>query len=244
MPTKGEYNRAGDSLRDWWMYPSSSDPRLVDQGALADAVDLVLHWRSSFQRPLNVVTQGLRQFVRREQGVGPDVTVPVAQRLKRLVTIVDKLARMPTTQLTQLQDIGGCRAVLDDQDEVYAVLDRITRNWDIRGRIRDYVQEPKSSGYRAVHVAVMRQDRLIEIQLRTRAQHEWAVAVERTSARLFEGIKFGVGPPDLMRFFRMAAEGMALTESGQPVDEGFWNEFVKLREQVREYLPPPATPPE
>jgi hypothetical protein len=226
------------------MYPSSSDPRLVDQGALADAVELVLHWRSSFQRPLNVVTQGLRQFVRREQGVGPDVTVPVAQRLKRLVTIVDKLARMPTTKLTQLQDIGGCRAVLDDQDEVYAVLERITRNWDIRGRIRDYVQEPKSSGYRAVHVAVMRQDRLIEIQLRTRAQHEWAVAVERTSARLFEGIKFGVGPPDLMRFFRMAAEGMALTEAGQSVDEGFWNEFVKLREQVRQYLPPPATPPE
>ena len=244
MPSKGEYNRAGDYLRDWWMYPSSKDPRADDEAALRTAVELVVDWRASFQKPLNAVTQGLRQFVRREQGVGPNVTVPVAQRLKRLVTIVDKLARMPTTNLTQLQDIGGCRAVLDDQGDVYAVLERITKNWDVRGRIRDYVEAPKTSGYRAVHVAVMRQNRLIEVQLRTRAQHEWAVAVERTSARLFEGIKFGVGPPDLMRFFRMAAEGIAITESGQAVDEGFWDEFVKLREQVREYLPPPASPPE
>lgn len=243
MATKGEYNRAGDLLRDWWMYPQSGNPPLADSQAIVPAVDLVLEWRAGFQRPLNLVTQGLRQFVRREQGVGPDVIVPVAQRLKRMVTIVDKLARMPTTKLTQLQDIGGCRAVLDDQEEVGSALARIARNWEIRGRIRDYGEEPKSSGYRAVHVAVWRQDRLVD-QLRTRAQHEWAVAVERTSARLGEGIKFGVGPPDLMRFFRMAAEGMALTESGQTVDEGFWNDFVKLRERVREYLPPRGAAPE
>ena len=223
------------------MYPRSDQ---ADTEALVAAVDVVLEWRSSFQRPLNLVTQGLRQFVRREQAVGPDVIVPVAQRLKRMVTIVDKLARLPTMNLTQLQDIGGCRAVLEDQAEVEGVLARIEKNWDVRGRLRDYAREPKSSGYRAVHIAVQRQHRLIEVQLRTRAQHEWAVAVERTSARLGEGIKFGVGPPELMRFFKMAAEGMALTESGQTVDEGFWEEFVNLRERVREYLPPPTEPPE
>ena len=244
-PSKNQINKAGDRLRDWWMNPNAPDPRVSPDPELAHALDLALQWRISHQRPLDNVTQGLRQFVRSVRGLrgskGPPAAVPVGQRLKRMVTIVDKLARMPTTNLTQLQDVGGCRAVLDSQAEVAAVLARITKNWAIRGEPRDYVSRPKSSGYRAIHVVVIKWDRLTEVQLRTRAQHDWAVAMERMSARLREPVKFGVGPPVLLRFMAMAAEGIALQESGQPVDEGFMREFENLREQARPYLlPPPA----
>lgn len=40
----------------------------------------------------------------------------VSQRLKRLPTIEDKLRRLPRMDLSSMQDIGGCRAVLDTQD--------------------------------------------------------------------------------------------------------------------------------
>ena len=223
------------------MTPASLADSVTDQ-TLRDAVDVALEWRASFQRPLNTVTQGLRQFVRRELQVDAGTRLPVGQRLKRLPTIIDKLARMPTWNLTQLQDIGGCRAILADEAQTRAVLARITRNWQIKGQ-RDYIVEPKVTGYRAVHVVVINQGRLIEVQLRTESQHEWAVAVERASARLREGVKFGVGPPDLIRFFKMAAEGIALTETGQEVDEGFWRDFQNLRERVGQYFPHPLGPP-
>jgi hypothetical protein len=238
MPSKTQINKAGDYLRDWWMNPNIRAQAPEGDDPLVGAVGVAIEWRLSIQKPLNTVTQGLRQFVRGVRSLPASTPVPVAQRLKRMITIVDKLARMPTTNLTQLQDIGGCRAVLDSQAEVAAVLARIVKNWDLRGDPRDYVVHPKSSGYRAVHVVTVKRDRLIEVQLRTRGQHEWAVAMERASVRLREPVKFGVGPPELLRFMAMAAEGIALEESGAPVDEGFMREFQKLRQAALPYLPP------
>jgi ppGpp synthetase/RelA/SpoT-type nucleotidyltranferase len=93
-------------------------------------------------------------------------------------TILEKLVRQPTMDITRMQDIGGCQAVLPSLEVVDAVADRIGRHWQIY-RVHDYVAEPKESGYRARHVVVERDERLVEIQLRTPEQQEWAEAVER-----------------------------------------------------------------
>jgi predicted nucleic acid-binding Zn ribbon protein len=50
----------------------------------------------------------------------------ISQRLKRIPTILDKLHREPGMNLGRMEDIGGCRAVLRDLDEVYRVLGRIS----------------------------------------------------------------------------------------------------------------------
>jgi ppGpp synthetase/RelA/SpoT-type nucleotidyltranferase len=243
-PTKGDYNRAGDTMRDWWMNPNARNPRDMDvDDPFLAAGRLVLGWRASYQRPLKTATQGVRQFVRSVRGLPATAPVPVGQRLKRLPTLVDKLARLPTMTLTQLHDIGGCRAVLVDSAEVAAVEARIDKNWTIKRRY-DYVAKPKASGYRAIHLVVEKYSRLLEIQLRTIPQHEWAVSVERMSTRLRQDIKFGVGPPELLEFLSMAAEGMALTEAGQAVDTGFMERFQNLRTRVEPYLLPPPPPAE
>ena len=81
-------------------------------------------------------------------------------------------------QLANMQDIGGCRAVLDGIGQVPRVQDRLCNNrppW----RLADYIDKPRSSGYRGVHVIVgysagsSEQDveRPIEVQLRTRVMH-------------------------------------------------------------------------
>jgi ppGpp synthetase/RelA/SpoT-type nucleotidyltranferase len=158
---------------------------------------------------------GVHQFVKRETS-----EVIVAQRLKRLATILDKLGRFPDMKLSRMQDIGGCRAILPGgRSEVLGVLRRIRRNRDVQ-RIYDYVVQSKATGYRAAHVVVLRDGRLIEIQLRTPNQHEWAVEVERVGSRLGVALKDGIGPPELVRFFERASYGLALEEEGQEVDRG------------------------
>jgi ppGpp synthetase/RelA/SpoT-type nucleotidyltranferase len=122
-----------------------------------------------------------------------------------------------------------------------AVLRRIVRNWDVT-RIYDYIVEPKTTGYRGIHVVVRRDARLIEIQLRTPGQHEWALAVERTESRLeIPGLKDGLGPPDLVRYFNRAAYAIALEERGSAPDIAFDREFDVLRQQVRPFFTRPGT---
>jgi ppGpp synthetase/RelA/SpoT-type nucleotidyltranferase len=59
----------------------------------------------------------------------------------------------------------------------------------------------------------------VEIQLRTPEQHRWAATVEQTGARLRIELKDGRGPEELVAYFRVAAEMIALKEGGQAADE-------------------------
>ncbi|HEY1774637.1 MAG TPA: RelA/SpoT domain-containing protein [Solirubrobacteraceae bacterium] len=236
--SKRQVNRAGDLLRDWWMNPNSR--QLADSNELSESVRLVLfEFRPTFQRPLDKVVMGVRSMVRSSSpGLKGRSSIPVGQRLKRETQIIDKLARHPAMQLARMQDIGGCRAVLPGgASEVYAVVERMRKaDWDIRGAIDDYIKRPTNDGYRAVHVVVMRDERLIEIQLRTPGQHEWAIAVERASIQLRMPLKFGVGEPVVLEYFKYAADAIALQENSAVPDEGFQARFDELREQVRPYF--------
>lgn len=85
-------------------------------GEVNDAVAVVGNWRAAHAFPLNTFQMGLR---RTAQKVLPGALI--AQRLKRLPTMLDKLRRMPRTTLTRFQDIGGCRAVLTSLRQVLQV---------------------------------------------------------------------------------------------------------------------------
>jgi putative GTP pyrophosphokinase len=162
--------------------------------------------------------------------------IPVVQRLKRREQIINKLSRLPDSKLSNMSDIGGCRAVLQDRDQVDGVVRRIRKNWPVHGRVRDTRDDPAPSGYRALHVIVVRDGRRIEIQLRDPREHEWALAVERTGARLGIGLKEGEGPADLKEYFRLASLGMYLDSVDQPPDSTFVAGFDVAREQVRHYF--------
>ena len=133
-------------------------------------------------------------------------------------------------------DVGGCRAVLKGRDEVDGVVRRIRKNWDIHGKIRDTRDEPAPSGYRAVHVIVVREGRRIEVQLRDPREHEWALAVERTGTRLGIPLKEGEGPADLREYFRLASLGMYRDSLKMDVDPVLDAEFAEAREKVRRYF--------
>lgn len=68
---------------------------------------------------------GLRHRAR-SLGIDAEVT----QRLKRSQTILDKLRREPTLDLSRMQDVGGCRAVVETKDDLRRlearILERLT----------------------------------------------------------------------------------------------------------------------
>ena len=227
--SKRAVNRAGERLRK----SSGGGVRPPDDPELDAAREIVDYWRGLHAVPLSKVAAGLRYYLRK---AGADER-SVTQRLKRFDTIVEKLDRHPGT-LTQMEDIGGVRAVLPEQTMVDGVVASLKRRWNVR-RLRQYIdgQEPgpKSDGYRAVHVIVVKDDRFIEIQLRTGWQDRWAQSVERDARRLGQPLKFGGGEDDLRAYYRLVAEQMAAARAGQPLPIELRREISRLYHATAHY---------
>lgn len=226
--TNSQVNRAGQVLREWWDRPAP----LVDplDTYLDEAFRVLVQFRAAHERPLRKATRGLRMMVATE-GAGGEVS----ERLKRIPTIVDKLSRQPSMKLANMHDIAGCRAVLQTVDEVRGVQRRLSRNRPPL-RVYDYIEHPRESGYRGVHVIVLYDDRKIEVQLRTRVMHEWATAVERLGGRLRTDLKSGRGPEPLLAWLTAVSEAMALEERERRVDTYLVERIHALRERALPYL--------
>lgn len=233
LPSKTRVNRAGERLADYL----GLQRELSDQALLAE-IAIVLDWRAQHAYPMALVMPGLRNWVANHSTAG----IAPAQRLKRMTQIVGKLQRYPGMKLARMQDVGGCRAVLRDGDEVEEVHRRIRRHWTIV-HTTDYRTQPRSdTGYRALHVMVAKrdrisgQDRTVEIQLRTLDEHRWAETVMATGNRLGYPVRDGTGPPELIEYFRMASDVLWLKAQGTSIDPSFAKRFEALREQVRPYF--------
>jgi len=216
-------------MRDWLRARASKKVRPPIEDVLA-AIDTIGQFRALFAGPLTKVVMGLRSFVNSE---GVDPAGRVAQRLKRMPTILDKLEREPGMNLARMHDIGGCRAILPDEATIYRVVRRIKsqprERWEIV-REYDYIKQPKVSGYRGVHLVVRRDGRLIEIQLRTPSQHRWALNVEAIDLSRRLGLKDGRGPESLQRLLEMSAYAMETTSKGEAMGDEFDREFERLRQ--------------
>jgi hypothetical protein len=193
---------------------------------LARAV--INNWRSAHGFPLNSVQVVLRNKVRTLTSGDP----VVAQRTKRLPSIVRKLDRFSNMDLPRMHDIGGCRAVLEDIDEVRTVEDAYmsgkSRSRNLIGRHDDYIALPKPDGYRGIHVVMNYQGHgdqkawsglRIEVQLRTKMQHAWATALETVDTFTRQALKSNAGDPEWMRFFALMGAEVAGREK-QPLVPG------------------------
>lgn len=193
------------------------------------AYQVLLAFRAAHQKPLVKANNGLRSMVKTE-----GCQVEVSQRLKRMPTILDKLVREPQLPLHKMQDIGGCRAVLNSIDEIRRVEARLKRARPPVG-YSDYIENPRKSGYRGVHVVVLYDERRIEVQLRTRAMHAWAITVETLSSRVRENLK-GDGEHAVQRLMAAISQAMALEEQGDVVDSSLIDQISVLRTAAQPYL--------
>jgi len=209
--SKTKVNRAGRFFADELQLAIRGERKVGEHRAeIEEALQIIGWWRGEHVKPLSTVAANLFRYAAEE---GDPI---IAQRLKRIPTIAGKLLREQGMKLSRMEDVGGVRAVLSSQDAAYRVARHLKRNWTIT-RFRDYVANPKSDGYRALHLVNRNGGRLIEIQLRTSRQDEWANAVEGATRR-FPGLKFGGGPAPLRSFLRATSDLYAMLDGSIELD--------------------------
>lgn len=143
-----------------WIEPEYSKEKVKKSGSylVSEATDvdkflelapIFFNWRSAHAFPMQIMLDLLRK-----NAIRIDKNALVVQRLKRVPSILDKLIREKGMNLNRMEDIAGCRAVLDNTRNVnrlYANL-KNSRTKHILHRERDYISNPKESGYRGVHL--------------------------------------------------------------------------------------------
>ncbi len=188
-----------------------------DTDTWIDSYRVLSNWRACHGYPINTFQATLRTKLKKI-----DRTALVAQRLKRMPSILRKLERFPGMNLARMQDIGGLRAVVS----TLPMLKKLHANY-LGTRFThklvsayDYVSEPKESGYRSIHLIYKYKsasqspyDGLqIELQLRTKLQHAWATAVETAGTFLEHSLKSSEGPNDWLNFFSLVSSAFAHME--------------------------------
>lgn len=111
----------------------------------------------------------------------------IESRVKSVQSIIAKLKRKGietiSENLEMLTDIAGIRVICNYIDDVYTIAGLLTKQDDIELiREKDYIQNPKASGYRSLHIVVLVPVFLaesvekmpVEIQLRTIVMDAWA----------------------------------------------------------------------
>lgn len=155
--------------------------------------------------------------------------IPVAQRLKRANTIIDKLRQGRSVDLATMHDIAGVRMVFPDVATLitFRAAQHTTRaKHELQNKPNryDYIEAPKESGYRGIHdvyrykagsqSGALWNDLQIELQYRTLVQHAWATAVELSDVLRMTRTKFSQGPDDSQRFFVLCSEVLARAFEG------------------------------
>ncbi len=196
------------------------------------AIEILNNWRSSHAYPLEIITNNLRRN-------NPNAIV--VQRLKRLDSIIGKIERFPDMSLYRMQDIGGCRVIVDTIEDVYKAINNY-KNSRIRHILKkenDYIQNPKESGYRSYHMIYQYQsddnetynkNMLIEIQFRTKLQHIWATAVEMMGIFTKSKLKSSIGDEDILRFFVLVSSLFADLEKTPICPHTSENKEINIQE--------------
>ncbi len=239
--SRGKINWAGDVLI------SDTTPEEEKNKAL----EILDNWRASHSYPMHVFKVRLKRTAE-----VVDKNSLTAQRLKRIPAIIKKLKRKygghkPTMKLSQMQDIGGCRAILPDVSRANELCQKYYLKGDLKHKrvgMKDYIATPKKDGYRSIHLIYRyHSDKkgkkefnglLVEIQIRSKLQHLWATAIETVDFFTRQAIKSSEGQEPWMEFFRLVSSAFAKMENcptvpNTPIDEkGLYPQIKKMEKEL------------
>ena len=221
--TLRKFNTMSDQNK--FIVPLYSKRQIIEAGKLLvssrkqfdESLDIVANWRNAHEYPLHGLEEHLKSLFK---------DALVISRLKRMDSIMEKLKRFPNMDLYHVQDLGGCRLIVDSIAEVYASVEKFKQNsgsFAVK-REYDYIKNPKDSGYRSYHLVCKYCDpldaiyskggMLLEIQFRTVFQHVWATAVEILGYYTRTGLKINKGDDSMLRFLVVMSKVIAMKESG------------------------------
>lgn len=104
-----------------------------------------------------------------------DIAARIYGRPKHLCSIWKKM-RSKKLALNELADLLAIRIIVPDLSDCYRVLQRVHGEWrNIVNEFDDYIANPKENGYQSIHTAIFGpENRIVEIQIRTREMHDFA----------------------------------------------------------------------
>lgn len=211
MYTGKQVIRAGERLL-------SVDLKVTDPQSYLAAMDVLSYWRFSHEKSLDTAFTMLEEIAKKK-----DKSAIFAKRLKRYVSIVAKLRRFDQMKLKNMQDIGGCRAIVSNEKKLRQLVRELRKRPEFKtatGKIRakDYITDPKEDGYRGYHLVgtfpgeTKGESKSIEIQVRTALQHSWATALEIVDLFTGQALKSNFGDARWKNFFSLISAQFAVME--------------------------------
>jgi len=99
--------------------------------------------------------------------------IDIQGRAKHLYSLYKKLLRHER-DISKIYDLIAVRIVVKNVTECYAVLGIIHQLWKpLRGRIKDYIAQPKPNGYQSLHTTVfVGLGEIVEFQIRTQQMED------------------------------------------------------------------------
>lgn len=117
----------------------------------------------------------LERVIKKTQDMVVDAGLKGTQvhgRAKHLYSLYQKLLQKERN-IAHIYDIIAVRVIVESIGDCYATLGIIHGKWTpLKGRIKDYIAQPKPNGYRSLHTTVFCEDgEIVEFQIRTSEMH-------------------------------------------------------------------------
>lgn len=198
--TNGEINRLGDKVRAEYVTDSLAGE------TLNELQNYRISHKDTLARVFNVLCNINRKMSKENI---------VTYRIKRFESIIGKLYRYPEMQFSRMWDIGGCRCIVNNNEEVYKLKELIEKNDNLTIRkINDYIDTPQSEGYKSLHLYIsLKSDTrtVIELQVRNKEDHNWATLVEITDLLFDAKLKEYGRDKELLRFHYLLSKRFDLS---------------------------------
>ncbi len=151
-------------LEDWaFKYTQPQEFRWLNQ--------LTMRIYAEKEKALNQTLRNLEKLLQSE-----NISVlSIHHRVKYLYSLYQKLLRK-NLDIDQVYDLVAIRIIVPDIKDCYHALGIIHAKYrPLKGRIKDYIAQPKPNGYRSLHTTVFGEDgTIVEIQIRTQEMHDEA----------------------------------------------------------------------
>jgi GTP pyrophosphokinase len=118
---------------------------------------------------------GVREIVKKDLEDAHVPYVDIQGRVKHLYSLYQKLLKHER-DIVQIHDLVALRVIVPTVGECYAALGIIHQRWKpLKGRIKDYISQPKPNGYQSLHTTVFCEGgEIVEFQIRTQQMHDEA----------------------------------------------------------------------
>ncbi|MEY8352265.1 GTP pyrophosphokinase family protein [Lachnospiraceae bacterium 54-53] len=169
---------------------------IVNVPNLVQVPDPLMEQAYQFQEAMMMYTCAIREIKTKLEVLNDELSVRnsrnpmelVKSRVKKPTSIVEKLQRRGypvslESMMEHLDDVAGIRVICSFLDDIYGVAEMLARQDDVHIiAIKDYIQNPKSNGYRSYHMIVeipvffsdQKKWMRVEVQIRTIAMDFWA----------------------------------------------------------------------